>query len=115
MKQKKPPTGSNRKGAVLITSGHKLVVTRSELVTKGGHKGQASGVNHQKHRENMVFFAWSHPHTPQIYSLMAFGNLPDGQRLSGGAKAGGMGKSGEAVEARRSGKNMRNGYIAIIC
>ena len=70
--EKKPPTGSNRKGAVLVTSGHKLVVTRSELVTKGGHEGQASGVNHQKNQENMVFFARSNLHTPHIYSLVGW-------------------------------------------
>jgi hypothetical protein len=36
--------------------------------------------------------------------------VPAVQRFAGGAKTGGMGKSGEAVEARGPSKNMRNGH-----
>src|SRR5215469_18312837 len=53
-------------------------------------------------------------HSRHIYSLRALG-APAVRRLAGGAKAGGMGKSGEGVEARGAEQEYEKGYVAKIC
>jgi hypothetical protein len=49
-------------------------------------------------------------HSSHLQSDGLCASGPAVQRLAGGAKAGGMGKSGEGGEARGPSKKMRNGH-----
>ena len=65
--------------------------------------------------KNRCFRADRLAHRSHLQSDGLWLSAPPVQRLAEGAKAGEMGKSGEAVEAPQMSKNMRNGHIAKIC